>query len=79
MTQWSGTAYGSLRLTNPLEVSSAYTAILPDGGVIQTGPRNWPKGTDYSVTLRQRGSWADRVLAGGQVYRIVITFTGSLI
>ena len=77
MTEWTGSGYGTLELTNPMRVKAAYEVALPEGGLIQTGDKTKGQGQDINVAFIQEGTFADEPLSEGHVYRMVITFTGS--
>lgn len=77
MTEWTGSAYGPLKLTNHMKVKAANEVILPNEGVIQTGSKTPGHGQDINVIFTQSGSYLDYSLPAGRVYRIVVTFTGS--
>lgn len=77
MTEWTGSAYGSLKLTNPMKIKAAYEGTLPNVGVIQTGSKTGAHGQDINVIFTQEGSYIDDPLPEGRIYRIVITFIGS--
>ncbi len=77
MTEWTGSAYSSYRLTNPMKVKAANEVPLPSEGVIQTGDKTKGNGQDIDVVFTQEGSFIDPALPAGHVYRIIVTFTGS--
>jgi hypothetical protein len=77
MTEWNGTAYGTIQLANFMKVATTYggtyNVTLPTGGIIATGTGN----ANVTVTFKQTVSWSDQVLPGGHSYRIIVTFTGT--
>lgn len=77
MTEWTGSDYKSLKLSNPMRVKAAYEVALPEGGMIQTGSKTAGQGQDIVVTFLQDSTFEDEPLPEGHVYRIVITFIGS--
>jgi hypothetical protein len=72
MTEWIGTAYGSKRMISPLHVIAEHKVVLPEGGLIQSGPAT--KGENIAVTFLQQVSWLDDPL---ETYRIQVTFIGT--
>ncbi len=78
MTEWKeGGGYGSMQLTNIMTVDAGLEEVkLPDGGKIQDGAK---PGGDYNVEFNVVGDFNDPPLDDPAVYRIVVTFTGSLI
>lgn len=81
MAEWDGSTYisGGKKLSNAMKVSAASEVTLPTGGVVQTGTRTGGLGQDVTVTFKQEVTWDDEALTTeGHVYRIVVTFTGSL-
>jgi hypothetical protein len=77
MIEWTGSGYGSIKLASPMRVKAANEVALPEGGIIQTGSKTTGQGRNLSVAFIQDGTFADEPLPEGNVYRIVITFTGS--
>lgn len=77
MTDWTRSAYGSLKMSNPMKVKAANEVILPKGGVIQTGNKTSGHGQDINVIFIQQGSLMDAPLPVGHFYHIIVTFTGS--
>jgi len=60
--------------------STGSTVTLPTGGMIARNTTSGTGGSDVDVPIifNQTVSWTDKVSAPSSVYRIVITFTGSL-
>jgi len=81
MAEWDGAAYVSSgnKLLNAMKVAAASEITLPTEGNIQTGTKTTASGQDVTVTFKQTVSWDDQILTGGHTYRIVVTFTGSLV
>ncbi len=77
MTEWDGSNYGERKLSNPMKVSAEVEVTLPTGGVIQKGEETGSGGMDITVTFKQTVTWDDDAYV--KTYRIVVTFTGSLI
>jgi len=75
MTEWDGSSYGSAKLHNAMHISATSEVTLPNKGTIANGTGN----TSVSVTFKQQIGYSDVVLSGGHTYRIVVTFTGSLV
>ncbi len=73
MAEWTGEAYTTKRLENPLKVKADNEVTLSEGGMIQSGTG----AEDVLVTIEQTGSWDDEPLEDGGMYRIVLTFTAS--
>lgn len=78
MTEWDGSSYvtGGAKLHNAMNISATSEVMLPNvaGTNIATGTGN----TSVSVTFKQEIGYNDVVLSGTHVYRIVVTFTGSI-
>lgn len=84
MTEWDGSTYGTKFLVNAMEVvcaAQSKTVGLDSSGVIATGTPSGQSnddGEDVSLGFNQSIKYTDAVLSSGSVYRVVITFTGSM-
>lgn len=84
MTEWDGAAYGTQALDSEMVVncSNESTSVgLEISGLIANGvpagQQAGNAGEDFALTFNQEVEFDDPVL-GGSVYRIVVTFTGSM-
>ena len=77
MVEWTGSNYGSIKLSKPTKVRAAYEVTLPEGGIIQTGSKTTGHGQNINVVFQQDVTFADDSLIEGHVYRIVLAFIGS--
>ena len=74
MTEWSGSAYGTAKLLNPLRVQGpAAEVTLPNNAGIDivTGSGNT---SNINITFKQMVTWDDEP----GTYKIVITFIGTI-
>ncbi len=80
MTKYSGAAYViSTKLGTAMQVDGpAGTVTLPTGGNVVTGSGT-VTGTEYTITFKQTVLWSDAVVTDPDSYRIVVTFTGSIL
>jgi hypothetical protein len=79
MREWTGLRYGPKMLANRMKVSADKEVILRsiDSQPIKEGTKTGAKGLDVSVTFTQEVTSYDEPLPGGEVYRKIVTFTGS--
>jgi hypothetical protein len=81
MTDWTGSAYvPGTKLAHALQVNAngGTYVTLPSGGSILTGTAG-ASGVSYPLGFRQEVTYADPVLPGPHVYRIVVTLTGTTV
>lgn len=84
MTEWDGAIYGSEYLDEALTVACAGESTdvdLETSGIIANGELSGQQGNDgedFDLAFNQTVEFDDPVLPDGSVYRIVITFTGSM-
>lgn len=58
-----------------MKVAAEYKVTLPAGGKIADGTGD----QSTSVTFKQTVEWGDPPFTGGYSYRIVVTFTASIV
>jgi hypothetical protein len=79
MREWIGHRYGLKMLANRMRVSADKEVILRsiDSPPIIVGTKTGGQGVDVQVTFTQEVTSKDEPLPQGEVYRKVVTFTGS--
>ena len=86
MAEWTGSAYvsGGKVLTNALKIKGANQGYVTLSGTDQNlyttdqAAGNYTGTNGITITFTQDLSLDDKILTGGNVYRIVVTFTASV-
>jgi methionine-rich copper-binding protein CopC len=75
MTAWNGSYDTGTKLQSAMKVTADYEVTLPAGGKIADGAGD----ESVTTTFIQTVEWVDPPLTGGYSYRIVVTFTASVV
>ncbi len=79
MIEWTGSGWGSRKLSKPLRVMAEKKVSMPNtkGTPVQKGGQTGNEGQEVVLTFVQDFSPKDKPLPDGSTYRIVLTFMGQ--